>query len=103
MSNIYEDTIKGLSEAIDIKNGEIELSPVSDMPGTTLREMTKKEDLIIQLEKEIKRSSMGTIPKEERLRLAAQAIDRLDFDNSFQMHKSLSAYADLIVEQQRWE
>lgn len=62
------------------------------------RNMTNKEYLSKQLTKELKRSSKGTIPKAERKELAEKTVSRLDLTNTFQMHKSMSAYADMLVE-----
>ena len=62
------------------------------------RSMTKKEYLTRQLMRELKRSSKGHMSKIERKSLAERTISRLDFNNSYQMHKSMSAYADMLVE-----
>ena len=61
------------------------------------RNLTKKEYLTKQLEKELRRSSKGKMPKSVRISLARRTIDRLDFTNSFQMHKSIQGYADILA------
>lgn len=61
------------------------------------RNMTKKEYLTKQLEKELRRSSKGTMPKEVRTSLAKRTIERMDFNNPYQMHKSIQGYADILV------
>ena len=37
MSKFFNDTMQGLLEAIAIKNGEIKMEEVPDMPAKTLR------------------------------------------------------------------
>lgn len=61
------------------------------------KNLTKKEYLKRQLEKELRRSSKGAMPKAIRVSLAARTIERLDFSNSYQMHKSIRGYADILV------
>lgn len=60
--------------------------------------LTKTEYLTRELEKEIRRASKGKIPKQTRRALAERLIGRLDFSDSFQMHKSLRGYADILVD-----
>lgn len=61
------------------------------------KNMTKKEYLIKKLEKELRRSSKGKMPRNVRSSLAKRTIERLDFSNTYQMHKSIQGYADLLV------
>jgi len=61
------------------------------------KDLTTREYLTRQLEKELRKSSKGTMPKDVRKRLAIRTINRLDFKNSFQMHKSIRGYADILV------
>lgn len=61
------------------------------------KNMTKKEYLKRQLEKELRRSSKGAMPKAVRVSLASRTVERLDFTNSYQMHKSMRGYADILV------
>lgn len=61
------------------------------------KNLTKKEYLRRQLEKELRRSSKGAMPKSVRVSLAARTIERLDLSNSYQMHKSIRGYADILV------
>lgn len=65
---------------------------------TILRKnMTKNEYLRIQLERALKRSSKGRMPKKARKALALRTIQRLDMNNTYQMHKSLEGYADILT------
>lgn len=61
------------------------------------KNLTKKEYLKRQLEKELRRASKGAMPKSIRVSLAARTVERLDFSNSYQMHKSMRGYADILV------
>ena len=65
---------------------------------TFKKNLTKREYLKRQLEKELRRSSKGAMPKEVRVSLASRTIERLDFTNSYQMHKSIRGYADILVQ-----
>lgn len=60
--------------------------------------LTKKEYMTRELEKELKSVSKGKMPKETRKFLAKRTIDRLDLNNTFQMHKSIRGYAMMLVE-----
>lgn len=60
--------------------------------------MTKTEYLTSQLEKALRRSSKGKMPKSDREFLAKRTIGRLDVTNNFQMHKSIEGYAQMLVE-----
>ena len=62
------------------------------------KKMTKEQFMAYQLEKAIKKSSKGMIPKNIRTDLARRTVDKLDFSNPYQMHKSPQGYADIIVE-----
>lgn len=59
----------------------------------SLREYTQRE-----LAKEIRKESKGRIPADVREHLAKRTVDRMDFSNSYQMHKSLRGYAEILVQ-----
>ncbi len=61
------------------------------------RHLTKREYLTKELEKEIRRASRGKIPKNIRISLAERTIGKMDFNNPYQMHKSLGSYAEILV------
>ncbi len=61
------------------------------------RKLTKNEYLERKLEKALRRSSHGKIPKTERITLAKRTIGRMDLTNPYQMHKSLQGYADILA------
>lgn len=52
------------------------------------------EDRIISA---MKRNRFGTIPEAEILRMAKDTVKNLDFNNSYQMHKSPEGYADMLA------
>jgi len=58
---------------------------------------SKREYLVKELEKELKKASDGKMKRAERKDLAIRTIGRMNFDDSFQMHKSLKGYAKMLV------
>lgn len=61
------------------------------------KKLTKKEYLERKLEKALRKSSHGKMPKTIRIFLAKRTISRMDFTNPYQMHKSIESYADILV------
>lgn len=59
----------------------------------SIQEYTRRE-----LTKEIRKESKGRIPADVREELAKRTVDRMDFSNSYQMHKSLRGYAEILVQ-----
>lgn len=68
------------------------------MLGLFNRNIDLKKSIENNLAKEIRRSSKGRIPKAEILELARRTVSRMDFRNSYQMHKSIRGYADILVD-----
>ena len=58
--------------------------------------MTKQEYLEKLLYRELRKVSKRKMPKEHCRYLAKRTVSRLDFNNSYQMHKSIQGYADLL-------
>lgn len=58
----------------------------------------KRKYIANKLEKCLRKTSYGCIPKRDRIFLAKRTANRLDFSNSFQMHKSIEGYADMLAE-----
>lgn len=58
--------------------------------------LTKEEYLEKLFYRELRRVSKGKMPKEHCRYLAKRTVARLDFTNSYQMHKSIQGYADLL-------
>ncbi|MCR4717246.1 MAG: hypothetical protein K5656_08700 [Lachnospiraceae bacterium] len=63
------------------------------------RNLTKTEYLERELERALRKSFHGKMPKEIRRYLAKRTIGRMDFSNVYQMHKSIEGYADLLTQQ----
>lgn len=59
----------------------------------SIQEYTRRE-----LTKEIRKESKERIPADVREELAKRTVDRMDFSNSYQMHKSLRGYAEILVQ-----
>ena len=59
----------------------------------SIQEYTQRE-----LAKEIRKESKGHIPADVREHLAKRTVARMDFSNSYQMHKSLRGYAEILVQ-----
>lgn len=53
--------------------------------------------MAMELEKELRKASKGKMPKDIRASLAEKTVAKLDFNNSFQMHRSLKSYAGDLV------
>ena len=62
------------------------------------RRLTKTEFLERELERALRKSSHGKMPKATRLSLAKRTIGRMDFTNPYQMHKSIAGYADILAQ-----
>lgn len=62
------------------------------------RNLTKKQYVINALTKELRYASKGRIPAKARRRLAKRTVERMDFSNPYQMHKSLRGYADILAD-----
>lgn len=67
------------------------------------KRLSVKEIIQHKLEKELKKASKGAMPKQTRKALAIRTVNRMDFNNSLQMHKSIEAYADILVANWRRE
>lgn len=61
------------------------------------KRMTTRQLLTKDLEKELRKASKGRMPKEEREILAKRTVEKLDFNNPYQMQRSLKSYAEDIV------
>ena len=59
----------------------------------SIQEYTRRE-----LAKEIRKESKGRIPADVREDLARRTVERMDFSNPIQMHKSLRGYAEILVQ-----
>lgn len=64
------------------------------------KRLSSKELLYKQLIKAMKRSAKGRISSDRVEELVERAIERLDFDNHYQMHKSIQGYADMLIEKE---
>ena len=62
------------------------------------KRLTKTEYFERSLEKALRKSSRGKIPKATRISLAKRTVSRMDFNNPYQMHKSIEGYADILVQ-----
>ena len=59
----------------------------------SIQEYTRRE-----LAKEIRKESKGRIPADVREELARRTVERMNFSNPIQMHKSLRGYAEILVQ-----
>ena len=50
-----------------------------------------------ELSEQIVKESNNEISKEEAMNLAYRCVARMDFNNKYQMHRSLNSYAQSIV------
>lgn len=62
------------------------------------KDKSVKDVMKYRLSRELRRASNGTMPKEVREEIAERTINRMDFNNPYQMHKSISGYADILAD-----
>ena len=63
-----------------------------------IKRLTKTEYLEKSLEKALRKSSRGKMPKATRISLAKRTIRRIDLNNPYQTHKSIEGYADILTQ-----
>ena len=61
------------------------------------RRLSTRQYVLYRLERCLRKSSNGSMPKQKRKELAIRTVNRMDFNNSLQMHKSIEGYADILV------
>lgn len=62
------------------------------------RHKSVKEYTLHELKKELRKLSRGRIPADVIESLAQRTVESLDFNNSYQMHKSIRGYAEILVQ-----
>ena len=78
MSKIFEDTLSGLLEAIEISKGQVSLESKQDMPAPTFRAVDQEQELIVQMIAMRKQQHISQKQLAEMTGNKQQAISRIE-------------------------